>query len=154
MIGAPRSDSVAALRAVQIAAAALMVGGIVTVIGSFSTWGACPLEPCGAEFGLTVLSERSGVEFGAGIVTAILGALLAVLGVIARRNIDRRVPLAGVVAAGGVLIAVGIHLVIVYGGDIVTGSPYLGLYFTVIGGVVSLIASLRLRYIRDWRPPS
>ena len=151
---AHRSDPGAPIKALQIAAVALLVGGTVTVIGSFSTWGACPLEPCGGELGLTVLYERSGIEFGPGIVTAILGALLALLGVLARRNIDPRVPLVGVVAAGGVLIAVGIHLVFVYGGDIVTGSPYLGLYFTVIGGVVSLAASLRMRQLGSPGPSS
>jgi hypothetical protein len=140
------------MRALQIAAAVLLVGGIAAVIGSFSTWGACPLEPCGGEFGLTVLYERSGIEFGLGIVTAILGALLAVLGILAPRTTDRRLPSVGVIAAGGVLIAVGVHLVLVYGGDIVTGSPYLGLYITVVGGVVSLIASVRLRSLRGSRP--
>lgn len=122
-----------------MAAAALVVGGLATSIGSFLTWGACPLEPCGGDFRITVIYERSGVQFGPGMVTAILGALLALLGFIASRKVDRMVSLIGIVAAGGALITIGIHLLMVYGneGDIVTGLPYLGLYITAIGAILS-----------------
>jgi hypothetical protein len=64
--------------------------------------------------------------------------------------------LLGVVAAAGVLAAVALHLVMVYGGagDIVIGTPYLGLYVTVIGAVLALAASLRARNLRRSGPSS
>jgi hypothetical protein len=133
-----------------------MIGGIATIIGSFSTWGACPLAPCGSDFGLSVIREQSGVQFGPGVVTAILGGLLAVLGVFGSRKVDRLIPLLGFFAAVGALTAVALHLVIVYGGgeDIVIGTPYVGLYITVIGAVVGLAASLRARNLRSSGPSS
>jgi hypothetical protein len=66
---APRSR----IRSRRIAAATLMIGGLVVVWGSFSTWGACPKTPCEGDFGLFVIYERSGVDFGPGIITAVLG---------------------------------------------------------------------------------
>jgi hypothetical protein len=138
----------------RAAAAILIAGGMLVVLGSFSVWGACPLEPCGGDFGLAVIYERSGIQFGPGVVTAILGVLLALLGFIASRKLDRMVPLIGVVAAGGVLITIGIHLLTVYGGesDIVTGPPYLGLYITAIGSILCLAASVRLWHLRRRQP--
>lgn len=132
----------------------MMIGGIATIIGSFSTWGACPLAPCGSDFGLSVIREQSGVQFGPGVVTAVLGGLLTVLGVYGSRKVDRLIPLLGFFAAVGVLTAVAFHLVMVYGGagDRVTGTPYLGLYITVIGAVVGLAGSLRARNLHSSRP--
>jgi hypothetical protein len=152
----PRPDSRPPLRVVQVTAVAMMIGGIATIMGSFSTLGACPLEPCGSDFGLTVIREQSGVEFGAGVITAVLGGLLIILGVFGSRKVGRLIPLLGVFAAVGVLTAVAIHLVRVYGGagDNVTGTPYLGLYITVIGAVLGLAASLRARNLRSSGPSS
>lgn len=134
----------------------MVIGGIATIVGSFSTWGACPLAPCGSDFGLSVIREQSGVEFGAGVVTAVLGGLLIILGVFGSRKVGPLIPLLGVLAAVGVLTAVAIHLVRVYGGagDNVTGTPYLGLYITVIGAVLGLAASLRARNLRSSSPSS
>jgi len=150
----PRPDSRSPFRDLQVTAVAMMIGGIATMIGSFSTWGACPLAPCGSDFGLSVVREQSGVEFGAGVVTAVLGRLLIVLGVFGSRKVGRLIPLLGVFAAAGVLTAVAIHLVMVYGGpgDRVIGTPYLGLYLTVIGAVLALAASLRARSLRSSGP--
>lgn len=147
----PRPDSRPPLSVLQLTAAALMIGGIATIIGSFSTWGACPLAPCGSDFGLSVIREQSGVQFGAGVVTAVLGGLLIVLGVFGSRKVGPLIPLLGVFAAVGVLTAVAIHLVRVYGGagDNVTGMPYVGLYITVIGAVIGLAGSLRARNLHS-----
>lgn len=141
------------MRALQIAALVVIIGGLVVLIGSFSIRGACPSEPCGADGGLFHMYERTGVEFGPGIVTAFLGAALIGLGGVATRDVGRLAPVVGVVAAAGVLTTVVIHLVIVYSGEnkIVFGSPYLGLYTTVIGGLVSMVASVRLWQLR--KPP-
>jgi hypothetical protein len=152
----PRPDSRPPFRDLQVTAAAMMIGGIATIIGSFSAWGACPLAPCGSDFGLSAIREQSGVQFGPGVVTAGLGGLLAVLGVFGSRKVDRLIPLLGVFAGVGVLTAVALHLVMVYGGAgiRVIGTPYLGLYITVIGAVLGLAASLRARNLRSSGPSS
>jgi hypothetical protein len=151
----PRPGRLAPLRALRVTAAAMMIGGIATIIGSFSTWGACPLAPCGSDFGLSVIREQSGVQFGPGLVTAVLGGLLTILGVIGTRKVDRLIPLLGFFAGVGALTTVALHLVMVYGGaqDIVIGTPYAGLYITVIGALTGLAASLRARNVRSSQLP-
>lgn len=129
----------------SVLAAALLVGGMLVVLGSFSDWGACPQEPCDPDlFGLMHIFERSGVDLGWGIVTAALGVAVLLLGVNTLRGRGRR-PFVERLAAVSILLAVGVHLYLAtYGGpaDMLSGPPYIGVYMTVIGAVVVLVASL------------
>lgn len=130
----------------RAAAVILLAGGILVVLGSFSAWGACSQEPCDPELlGLMDIYERSGVDLGWGIVTAVLGGVLLLLGVNAVSGRARH-PLVERVAALGILLAVGLHLFLsTYGpsadDDGLTGTPYIGAYLTVIGAVVVMIGS-------------
>jgi hypothetical protein len=91
-----------------LAAAILVVGGTLVVLGSFSVWGACSQEPCDPELALLMhIYERSGVDLGWGIVTAVLGAAVLVLAVSALLGRGRR-PLLERLAAVGILLAVGL----------------------------------------------
>jgi hypothetical protein len=128
-------------------AAALLVGGMLVVLGSFSNWGACAQEPCDPELlGLMHIYERSGVDLGWGIVTAVLGAAVLVLATSTLFGRGRR-PLVERVAALGILLALGIHLYLTAYGpsaadDGLIGTPYVGVYVTAIGAIVVLVASL------------
>jgi hypothetical protein len=126
---------------VWITADALIIGGLTVVWGSFSTWGACDKEPCEGAGGLLHIFERSGVDVGLGVVTAILGLLLAGLGIYALLNPRVCRPRLAVLAAASVLAAICIHLVRVYVIDDYDGfywPPYFGLYVTALGGLIAL----------------
>jgi hypothetical protein len=131
---------------VWITADALIIVGLTIVWGSFSTWGACDKEPCEGDFGLLHIFERSGVDVGLGVVTAILGLLLAGLGIYALLNPRVGRPRVGrprlaIVAAASVLAAICIHLVRIYvidDYDGFYGPPYSGLYVTALGGLIAL----------------
>ena len=138
-----------------LAAAILVVGGTLVVLGSFSVWGACSSEPCDPEvLGLLYVYERSGVDLGWGIVTAVLGAAVLVLAVGALLGRGRR-PLLERLAAVGILLAVGLHLYLsTYGpsaaDDGFIATPYIAVYVTVVGAMVVLAASLAR--LADRRP--
>src|SRR5688500_17168024 len=91
------------------AAAILIAGGTLVVLGSLSPWGACAQDPCEGDLGLMVITECSGVDLGWGIVTAALGAVLFIVGVITLRGRGPR-PLVERAAAVGILLAVAVHL--------------------------------------------
>ena len=126
-------------------AAVLIAGGMLVVLGSFLNWGACPQEPCDPELiGLMHIYERTGIDLGWGIVTAALGVAVLVLGVRELRGRGRR-PLLERVVSLSILFLVGVHLYLAtYGGpaDMLSGSPYLGVYMTVIGAILALVASV------------
>jgi hypothetical protein len=153
---ATRQALASRIRSRRIAAAALIIGGLVVVWGSFSTWVACPKKPCEGDFGLFVIYERSGVDFGPGIITAVLGLLLAVLGIYALLNLDRVVrPRLAIVAAAAVLATIGAHLfrIQVIDDFPIVGAPDLGLYITALGGLVALVAGVRQWRVRNLDPP-
>jgi len=144
------------IRSRKIAAAALVIGGLIVVWGSFSTWGACPKKPCEGDFGLFVIYERSGVDFRPGIITAVLGLLLAVLGIYALLNVDRvGRPRLAIVAAAAVLATIGAHLfrIQVIDDFPIVGAPDLGLYITALGGLIALVAGVRQWQVRNLGPP-
>jgi hypothetical protein len=101
--------------------------------------------------------ERSGVDVGLGVVTAVLGVLLAALGIHALLNPDRVVrPWLAVVAASSVLAALCIHLTRIYvieDDDGFYGPPYFGLYLTAFGALIALAGDLRRWRIRNPDPP-
>jgi len=128
----------------------LLAGGFLVILGSFSVWGACSAYPC--TVGDTELLqfpsayERSGVDLGWGIVTAVLGAVVVVAALSVQLG-RRRHGLVEGLSAAGVLLAVGLHLYLsTYGpsaaDDGLTGPAYSGVYLTVIGALVVLVRSL------------
>jgi hypothetical protein len=129
-------------------------------IGSFLTWGSCPVSPCGggaefgAEFSFPMGTNQSGVEFGPGIATALFGTVLAILGVEAARAGRRPPMIIGALASVGALVAIAIHLFATYAiEDPYVSEPYRALYLTTIAAVVALLASLRLFQLqRSTRP--
>ena len=132
-----------------LAAVVLTLAGFVMAAGSFAPWGSCPLYPCGAEFGSLVIVVQSGAEFGPGIATALLGAVIAILGVEATRPYRRPPMGVAVIASVGALGAIVLHLLIAYASaDQYISGPYFGLYATAAAVVVALPASARLRILR------
>jgi hypothetical protein len=68
------------------AAVVLVVAGLLTVLGSFLTWGTCPTTPCGGP--LQAFSFYTGFDLGFGFVTAIAGLALAGIGLSFLRHIE------------------------------------------------------------------
>lgn len=80
------------------AALALVVTGLLTLTMSFWTWGSCPTTPCGGM--LMAISEYSGLDLGFGVVTALAGVGLAVIGLdgLRRKIVARSATTAGMLA--------------------------------------------------------
>lgn len=135
-----------------VAAAVLLTGGVLVILGSFATWGACAQEPCDPDvLGLMHIFERSGVDLGWGLVTAVLGVAALVLGLIALRGRGRR-PLFERIVALAVLIVVGVHLYLAMftgSADSVGRTPYIGVYLTIIGAVMVLVGSMFLSRVES-----
>ena len=66
------------------AAMALVMAGLLTIVGSLGTWGTCPTTPCGGI--LMAISEYSGLDLGFGVVTAFAGLALVVIGIASLRG--------------------------------------------------------------------
>jgi hypothetical protein len=91
------------------------------------------------------------MDFGPGVVTAILGLLLLAAGAYDLLRIDRVFsPRVSMGVAGAILATVVIFLIWFYAIDdwITVGPPYLGTYITGVGGLVALFASFRLWRLR------
>jgi hypothetical protein len=133
-----------------LAALGLAFGGFAVIGGSFANWGVCPKIPCEGDFGLFSLFERSGIDFGPGVVTAMLGLLLALTGLYAirRRGV---LPFATLplVAAALVLLIIGAYVVRVhFFPEFSIDGPSLGVYFVAGGGAIAAVASARLKQAR------
>lgn len=134
----------------QRAGLVVLFGGLAIVVGSFTTWGACSGIPCEGPGQLFMIWERTGVSFGPGIVTALLGLLMVALGIDATRGRDRAVPaevpigMASVVLVVVIGFVMRVHLVPLYKlyggfeGPILVGA----------GAIAALLASLRQRRAR------
>jgi hypothetical protein len=130
------------------AALALAVAGLVTVLGSVMEWSQCASTPCDGN--LMAISEWSGISVGYGLVTVIEGILLAAIGANAsRHNGASRFGSAASLVAFLVLLTIGAFVIRTYvfrdETQHVSGLPQLGAVVSGSGGVVALIASLRLR---------
>src|SRR4051812_3791498 len=134
--------SVAGARSLRVAALLVATGGLVSLWGSFQTWGYCSSEPCGGA--LQHLFPRTGVEFGPGVATALAGGALAVLGVLlaARGGPPSVAPIAfGLAVIEGVAIA--IHVVAAYlFREYRVYGPEIGLVAVIAGTAVSVVATL------------
>lgn len=130
------------------AALVLAVAGLLTLLGSFMTWGTCSTTPCGGN--LQSISEYSGLDLGFGGVTAVAGLVFAAIGLDAlrRRGASRLAP-AAMPLALLVVVAAGVSVVWMY---VVPGDdkdfyrpPYLVSLVRILG-LIAFAASLRLRH--------
>ena len=133
----------------SLVALALLVvaSGLAIILGSFGGWSACPHDPCGEGGGLMVILEQSGVQFGAGVGTAVLGSVMAAAGLMSRQGRWRDLAIAiAVVSAIGTLALLAFHLLTEYVvRNEVLPWPYGGFFLTLLGAVVGLSAALGLR---------
>ena len=145
----------------RAAAATLAGAGLLTFLGSFSIWATCSTIGCNSP--LQAFDALSVIAFGYGGVTAVAGLLLSAIGIeaLARTGISRLAN-AAVVLALLVIATVITFVVDVYVFDdrllslwgppwemlSVWGIPDFGTYVTLFGGVMALVASLRLRRAR------
>lgn len=98
---------------------------------------------------LMALWETSGVEFGPGIVTVVLGIVLVVVGLWALRAPDRAGPVSLLTASGVVLTTVAFYLRMhVFSDDLYYG-PDTGLFVVALGGLIATFASQRLPQLAD-----
>ena len=126
----------------------LVLGGIAVIVGSFLPWGTCPDTRCGAEgVGFFVLVERSGIDFGPGILTGIGGVLMAACGAALFRapgvRLFRTAPL--LLAALVVVIVAGFVLRMYVFPEFLLYGPNVGVYTAAIGGVIGGAAGLGLK---------
>jgi peptidoglycan/LPS O-acetylase OafA/YrhL len=127
---------------------ALLLAGVLTVLGSAGDWAHCTTTGCDGF--LQALSDQSGLEFGHGFVTGVAGILLAMVGLSAWRGtgtIRSRQPavaLALVIIATVATFIVGVY-VLADGELHLWGPPGYGAILAGLGGVLGLVAGLRLR---------
>ena len=117
-----------------------LAGGLLIVLGSTLTWGVCPDSSCGFG-GLQSLMAKSGLNSGAGTVTAILGIALVVIGVV---RFVRTVPRQSVVwlaIATLVVTVVYVARVHVLPENAIAG-PLEGVYVVIAGAVLALATNL------------
>ena len=145
----------------RAAAVALAGAGLLTVFSSLSIWASCSTVACNSP--LMAIDEMSGIGFGYGGVTAAAGALLTALGVRARLRdgVDRLATLAVQLSLLVIVTVIAFVVDVYVFGDrllslwgppwemlSVWGAPAFGAILTVCGGMIALLASLRLQ--RAW----
>jgi hypothetical protein len=115
------------------------IGAAIAVVAAFLPW-----FTAGVSYGPISLEggTATGLDDGLGIVTLLIG--LSILGVAA---LAEWVDTGAVVAAGGgiVIVALGVYKFTQFS-DVV--DPRIGLYLTILGGIVAAIGG-GLGYVRD-----
>jgi hypothetical protein len=129
------------------AALALAGAGLLTLLGSTGDWVECSTTDCYG--GLMAFSEMSGLDVGYGVVTAIAGILLSVIGIDAiRRNGISRFGTLATLLACLVFATVTLFVVDVYvfadESMHLWGPPAFAAFITGGGGLIALAAGLRL----------
>lgn len=136
------------------AAVAVVVGGLLVLVGSVGDWAVCSMTPCYVPddaLGSLTFSEMSGVDFGYGIVTAIAAIHLVALGEYARRQGGgtSRFSTFGMMLSLIVLGVVSAFLIRFYvlwdESFTVSGPPAYGAVLVACGGLLSLAASVLMR---------
>jgi len=124
---------------------ALVLAGNLAILGSFSTWDTCPDSSCHRGGGaLMALWETSGVEFGPGIATVVLGIVLVVVGLWALRAPVRAGPVGLFAGSAVVLTTVAFYLRMHVFTDERYYGPDMGLFIVALGGLIATLASQRL----------
>jgi hypothetical protein len=120
-----------------------VVGGLLSIIGSFLVWSTCPDTSCGGGGpALFVLVDRSGIQWGEGVVTALLGAAIMRIGLGRLRSADYPTRLASWLGLA-VLVTVVVHAVRLHvlPGQIFYGPSY-GAMLAAGGGLLAVAAGL------------
>jgi hypothetical protein len=128
------------------AALILVVTGLLTLLWSFGTWGSCPSTPCGGIF--MAISLYSGMALGFGVVTAVagLGLTLIGLGALRRKGVSRFATNA-VLLALVIVVTAGLSVIWMYvipGDDKDFRWPPFTPILVGVAGLIALAASLRL----------
>jgi hypothetical protein len=134
----------------RTAAFGLILGGVIVAVGSLATWDICPDSSCGDDGGLLALMhlvDRSGIEVGLGIVTLVLGAALALVGLDAvRRGGWSPVRWLAVALALLAIAVAATFLGRTYAfGESLMYGPGVGIYLVAFGAVLAAIAGFRLQ---------
>jgi hypothetical protein len=123
-----------------VASIGVLTGGILVVLGSTQTWGICPDSSCGFG-GLQSLLSKSGINSGAGAITAILGIALVLIGATSLiRTVPRR-SVAWLAIATLVVTVVYVVRVHVLPENAIAG-PLEGVYVVIAGAVLAMATSL------------
>jgi hypothetical protein len=138
------------------AALGVAIGGFITVWGSFLPWGTCPNTTCGTgDVGFFVLVERTGVGFGPGILTALLGFVLLIFCLSALRQggaSPMRTP--SVMLALATLLTVGAFVLRMYVFPaFLLYGPEIGVYLVSGGAILAALSSWRVRRVAAPRRP-
>ena len=130
----------------RAAQAVVVVAGSLTLLASFGTWGMCPTTPCGGS--LQSISEYSGLDLGFGLVTALAGLALTVIGLASLRGdgVSRDAGPIGLLALLIVVMAVAsvIWMYVIPGDDKAFHWPPFTAILVGIAGLSALAASLWL----------
>jgi len=124
------------------AAIALSLIGLLVFLASWVQWDTCPTTPCGGA--LMAISEYSGVDLGFGVITALAGLALTVVGLaILRGAAPRPMAIVGMILATVVILTIATSIVWMYAipGDEKDyyGPPTTALFLGILGVMALLI---------------
>lgn len=129
---------------------ALVLAGNLSVLGSFMTWDICPDSSCHrGGGGFMALWPTSGVEFGPGIASVVLGILLVVVGLWALRAPGRAGPVGLLAGSAVVLTTVAFYLRMHVFTDERYYGPGMGLIVVALGGLIATLAGWPFREPAD-----
>jgi amino acid transporter len=124
----------------------LMVAGVLAVAGSFGSWVTCGTSACDREeLAFMVLTPQTGVDFGPGWVTVVLGFALIATSALVTARVPKAAR-AALIIGGLIVLAVTIVVLATFVlGDPDHYGPNEGLYLVAVGGVLGIAAAWRIR---------